>query len=237
MSSDMESAAFEAARVRMVDRQVRPSDVTRPELIDAMLWAPRERFLPKSKRPLAYMGEHVDLGGGRVELDPRTLAKMIEELGPRPDDLALVIGSGGGYAAAVMSRLCAAVVALEEDPALSTAASESFAAIGVDTVINVSGPLAAGWAENGPYNVILVNGAVEAGALRPGGALAKVIDQQLASGGRLAALNVEGALGWCAVAMKAASHGPAGLDWSARRAFDAAAPILPGFAAEKEFVF
>ena len=231
MTLDTDAAAFEAARKRMVDGQVRPSDVTRPEILAAMLWAPRERFLPKSKRNLAYAGDLVEVASGRFELEPRVLGKMISELAPKSDDLALVVGSGGGYAAAVLSRLCAAVVTLECDEALNSSAAEAFSETGVDTAISCQGNLAEGCAQHAPYNLILVNGAVP--AVTSGGTdpLHEILSSQLGEGGRLATLRSAGAAGWCETVVRA------GETWSGRRAFEATGPMLPGFEREQGFEF
>ena len=69
---------YAARRTMMVDTQIRPSDVTKFPIIDAMLRVPREAFVPRALREAAYMGENIDLGGGRVMLEPRTLAKMLD---------------------------------------------------------------------------------------------------------------------------------------------------------------
>ena len=100
MALDLNADAMKDARRNMVDCQVRPSDVTRLDLIEAMLWAPRERLLPKARRATAYVGEHVEIAPGRFELDPRVFAKMIDASRVGENDLALVVGGGYGYAAA-----------------------------------------------------------------------------------------------------------------------------------------
>ena len=231
MAGDIDSAGFEAARIRMVDGQVRPADVTRPDVIDAMLWAPRERFLPKSKRGVAYMGDLVELAPGRFELDPRTLAKMIDALAPTSKDLALVVGAGGGYASAVLSRICAAVVSLEQDESLAASAKEALSEVGVDTVIDAVGPHSAGCAQHAPYNIVLVNGAVPAGAAGGRDPLEEILSKQLADGGRLATLRGDGAAGWCELLVRT------GEGWGGRRAFEAAGPVLAGFEPKREFEF
>lgn len=231
MAVEVELSGFAEARRRMVDGQIRPSDVTRKDLIDAMLWAPREKFVPKSKRGVAYAEDLIEVAPGRWELDPRTLAKMISELAPKPDDLALVIGAGGGYAAAVLSRLCAAVVTLEEDEALASSAAEALRECGVDTVITGEGGHAEGCAQHAPYNLILVNGAVPAGS---GGAmdpLESIVSGQLSEGGKLAVLRNAGAAGWCEVIVRGADA------WGGRRAFEATAPVLRGFEPASGFKF
>ncbi len=108
-------ADYQARRTMMVDTQVRPSDVTKFPIINAMLSVPREAFVPDSKREAAYVGENVDLGGDRVVLEPRTLAKLLDALDIQPDEMVLDIGCGLGYSSAVVARLAEAVVAVEED--------------------------------------------------------------------------------------------------------------------------
>ena len=231
MAVEIDSAGFESARRKMVDGQVRPSDVTRADIIDAFLWAPRERFLPKSKRPIAYASDLIEIAPGRFELEARVLAKMIMESAPRQDDLALVIGSGGGYAAAVLSRLCAAVVTLEQDEALQTAASEALKETGVDTVIAEAGPHHQGCAQHAPYNLILVNGAVPAAERGVADPLERIVSEQLGEGGRLATMRSAGAAGWCEIITRSAGH------WSGRRVFEGTGPLLPGFERKAGFEF
>lgn len=205
----------------MVDTQVRTNDVTRYPVIAAMLDIPRETFVPDPRRDVAYVGENVDLGNGRVLLEPRTLAKMIDALDIQPTDLVLDVGSAFGYSSAVVGRLAQAVVALEQDEAMAAAATERLAAIGADNVVAVRGDLAAGHAAHGPYDVIMINGGIQH--------LPDAIAGQLAEGGRIAALFVEGALGIVRTGLRRG----AGIDW--RFAFNAAAPVLPGFARQPEF--
>ncbi|MEL6316560.1 MAG: protein-L-isoaspartate O-methyltransferase [Pseudomonadota bacterium] len=224
MAQDGGAAALETARRTMVDCQVRPSDVTDVALIDAMLETPRELFLPKSRRAVAYIGEHIDLGDGRVELDPRILAKMIDAARPGPDDLAMVLGSGAGYAAAVLSRLCPAVVAVEPSDALRAVAEAGFAAAGADNVISVAAPMAEGCAKHAPYNVVFVNGAVTVD-------IPEGIKAQLADGGRMSFVRMRGVIGRCEVLRR---DGDA---FGVRAAFDATAPALPEFVGAQQFVF
>jgi protein-L-isoaspartate(D-aspartate) O-methyltransferase len=206
---------FESARRAMVDSQVRPSDVTRLPIIEAMLRVPRERFTPKAHRPVAYADAQIPLAPRRVLLDARTFAKMIDAADIAPGDLVLDVGAGWGYSAAVVSRLAAAVVALEELPEAAAAASDLLAALEADNVIVERGPLAEGAAASGPYDVILIEGGVER--------VPEALTAQLKDGGRLVAIEVAGPVGRCTVWTRA------GDALSARRAFDAMAPVLPGF--------
>lgn len=214
---------FSARRVMMVDTQVRPSDVTKFPIIDAMLSVPREAFVPRDKREAAYMGENLVLQQGRVVLEPRTLAKLLDALDIQPDEMVLDLGCGLGYSAAVLARLADAVVAVEEDEAMAAEAQDRLAQASVDNAAVIVGPLAAGAAKHGPYDVITVQGGVE---VIPPALLA-----QLKDGGRIAAVFMEGALGVARVGYK--SDGK--VSW--RFVFNASAPVLPGFGLSGGFSF
>lgn len=212
---------FALRRRIMVDTQVRPQDVTRYPIIDAMLTVPRELFVPQARREAAYADESIDLGEGRVVLAPRTIAKMLEAAAIQPDDLVLDVGTGFGYVAALAARMGDAVVALESDPTLAAEAESALAEAGIDNVVVIEGPLAEGAAKHGPYNVILVEGAVEQ--------VPQALLSQLRDGGRLVAIFAEGALGVARVAYRVDGR----ISW--RYAFNAGAPVLEGF--EKPRVF
>lgn len=212
---------FRHRRVTMVDTQVRPSDVTKFPIIEAMLTIPREVFVPESQREAAYVGEHVELAPGRVVLDPRTLAKILDALDVQPVELVLDVGCGLGYSTAVIARLAEAVVAVEEDEAMVAEAQARLSAESVDNVAVIGGPLAAGSAKHGPFDVIAIEGAVEE---VPAALLA-----QLKEGGRIAAIFMNGALGEARVGYKIDGV----ITW--RFVFNAAAPVLPGFAKRRAF--
>jgi protein-L-isoaspartate(D-aspartate) O-methyltransferase len=213
---------FPARRRTMVDTQVRPSDVTKYPIIEAMLDVPRELFVPAGRREAAYIGENIPLAPGRVILEPRTLAKMLDALDIRNDELVLVVGAGLGYSAAVIARLAEAVVAVEEDDMLAREAEGALAEVGADNVAVIHAPLAAGAPQHGPYDVIVIDGAAEE--------LPAAVAAQLKDGGRIGCLFIDGALGVCRVGYQA----DGALTW--RNAFNAAAPVLPGFSRRPEFV-
>ncbi|AZQ66775.1 protein-L-isoaspartate O-methyltransferase [Silicimonas algicola] len=213
---------FARRRTTMVDTQVRPSDVTRFPIIEAMLSVPREDFVPLERREAAYAGEHVDLGRGRVVLDPRTLAKMLDAADIQSDEIVLDVGAGLGYSSALAARLAEAVIALEEDKALAAEAERALSSAGADNVAVVEGPLAEGAAKHGPYDVILLEGAVEH--------MPDSLVDQLKEGGRLVAIFAEGALGVVRVGYRIDGR----VNW--RYAFNAGAPVLPGFEARRAFV-
>ena len=212
---------FSTRRVMMVDTQVRPSDVTKFPIIEAMLAVPREVYVPGAMREAAYMGENLDLAPGRVMLEARTLAKMLDALDVQLTETVLDLGCGLGYSAAVIARMAHAVVAVEEDAALAAEAQRTLSAEGVDNAAVIVGPLAAGNAKNAPYDVITLQGGVEV--------VPEVLLAQLREGGRIGAIFMDGALGTAMVGYKVDGK----LSW--RFAFNAAAPVLPGFAKARAF--
>ncbi len=205
----------------MVDTQVRPSDVTKFPIIQAMLTVPREAFVPVERREVAYVGECVDLGAGRVMLEPRTLAKMLDAVDIRPGDLVLDVGSGLGYSSAVISQLAEAVVALEENEDFSGEAERLLAENNADNAFVVTAPLAQGATKHGPYDVITVQGGIEK--------FPESLSEQLKDGGRAVAIFVENALGICRVGYKSAGV----ISW--RYSFNANAPLLAGFEHDQAF--
>lgn len=212
---------FAARRTMMVDTQVRPSDVTKFPIIDAMLSVRRELFVPSEQIEAAYVSENIGLAPGRVVLEPRTFSKMLDAVNIEGDELVLDIGAGYGYSSAVIAQMAEAVIAVEEDEALATDAQSVLSDEGVDNVVVHTGPLTEGAAEHGPYDVILVQGGV---AELPSGLL-----DQLKEGGRIGCLFMEGALGVARVGYKLDG------DISWRYAFNASAPVIPGF--EKKVAF
>lgn len=214
---------FAERRRMMVDNHIRPADVTSYPIIAAMLAVPREHFTPPALRPAAYLGENLPVAPGRVMLDPRTLAKMLDALDIVRGEVVLDIGCTTGYATAVIARLADTVIAVEQDPALAAEAEALLAAAGVDNAAVMAGPLAAGAPRHGPYDAITVEGAAEE--------VPAAILEQLKEGGRIGCLFADGALGLCRIGVKAAGR----VTW--RYAFAAAAPVLPGFARAPAFVF
>lgn len=214
---------FATRRRMMVDTQVRPSDVTKFPIIDAMLLVQREDFVPAAKREAAYMGENLNLGDGRVLLEPRTFAKMLDVLNINGSELVLDVGSALGYSSAVVSHMAEAVVALEEDETMAKEAQEALMNASYHNVIAHVGPLCEGAAQLGPYDVILLQGGVED--------LPDTLVGQLKDGGRIACVFMQGALGEVRVGHKQDGK----LSW--RTAFNASAPVLPGFEKAAAFQF
>ncbi len=209
---------FAARRAMMVDAQVRPSDVTKFPIIAAMLAVPREEFVPAAMRDTAYVGDNVDLGAGRVVLDARVFAKLLDALDITPDETVLDIGCGLGYSSAVIARMAKTVVAVEEDAAMAEQAMANLSGTNVNVV---TGPLAAGCAAHGPYDAALIQGGVEM--------VSPDILAQIKDGGRIAAVFMSGPLGIAKIGYKSGAE----VTW--RFAFNATLPVLAGFVAAREF--
>jgi len=207
----------------MVDTQVRPADVTKFPIIDAMLQVPRERYVPQSLREAAYVGENLPLGDGRVMLDPRSLARLLDMLSVGPTDVVLDIGCGHGYSTAVLAHLAEFVVGLEADADRAADAQATLSENGVDNAAVVDGPLEEGAAKSGPYDVIVLQGA----AIE----VPKAILDQLREGGRIGCIFAQGALGVARIGRKVDGR----VGW--RDAFNAGAPVLPGFGRAAAFAF
>lgn len=213
---------FAARRTTMVDTQIRPSDVTKFPIIEAFLSVPRERFVPAGREEAAYVGGNLDLGASRVMLEPRTLAKMLDALNLGPKDLVLVLGAGLGYSAAVIGALAQAVVAVESDEMLAQDAETALAEQEIFNAVLVRGPLAEGAPDHGPYDAILIEGAVET--------VSDAVLSQLKEGGRIIAIFADGALGVVRIGYKLGDN----FTW--RFVFNAGAPVLEEFSQAEGFV-
>ena len=220
---------FAAARRMMVDSQIRTSDVTDPRIIAAMLELPRERFVLQTKADLAYLDFDVPVTQAqhgkpaRRLLKPMVLAKLVQAAALRASDHVLDVGCSSGYSSALLARLAHSVTALEEEEALIRLARDNLKAIGADNVTVVAGPLTQGWQATAPYDVILLNGATEVAPV--------ALCRQLKPGGRLVTVLGRAPTG------QAMLYRSVGDDVSGWPIFDAAAPLLPGFAAPPAFVF
>jgi protein-L-isoaspartate(D-aspartate) O-methyltransferase len=220
---------FGKTRRAMVDGQLRTNDVTHLGLIAAMLDVPRERFVPPNRAALAYLDRDVLIAEAtasepaRYLVKPAVLARLIQATEPLATDRALVVGVGSGYAAAVLARLVAAVVAVEESEPLAREGRAALSTVGAGAVQVVDGRLAGGAPASGPYDLILIDGGVEI--------IPDVLFAQLAPHGRLVTVVAAGPIG------KATLFQTVNGETSGRVLFDACAPLLPGFAKAPAFVF
>jgi protein-L-isoaspartate(D-aspartate) O-methyltransferase len=213
---------YKMRRQIMVDTQVRPSDVTKFPIIDALLNVPREKFVPDGKREAAYIGENLSIGLSRVILEPRTFAKLLDVLDIKNTELVLDIGSGFGYSSAVISRMAELVIAVEQDEVFASEAEEILSEVGADNVVVQVNKLEDGSPKHGPYDVIILQGGVEEIPLS--------ILNQLKNGGRIGAIFIEEGLGTARIGYKLNNK----VTW--RYSFNAAVPILDGFRKQKDFV-
>jgi protein-L-isoaspartate(D-aspartate) O-methyltransferase len=216
-------------RKNMVESQVRPSDVTDRRIIRAMLELPRETFVSEPLRALAYADGPVPFdgerakGGRRSLLSARTFAKLVQAAAIEPTATVLDVGAGTGYSSAVLARLAATVIALEADTGLAKRAEGLLGGVGAGAVKLVVGELSAGWAPEGPYDAIVVEGAV---AVTP-----EALLDQLKDGGRLVAIAGNGRTGRATVWRRD------GATFGAVEVFDANADVLPGFEKASAFAF
>ena len=218
---------FATARQKMVDGQVRTSDVTDRRILDAMQSLPREDFVPEEKRPLAYLDLDLDVGVGgskRYLIKPMLTAKLLQAAEIQPTDTVLIVGCATGYAAAVASRLAAKVIATESDSTLVARGKDILSKLDLQETVTIqTAEPAAGFPAAVPFNVIMLNGATE---IAPEG-----LYQQLADGGRLVGVFASQRPSRAMIVTR--SHG----DFGHRILFDAAAPGLPGLERRPEFVF
>ncbi len=218
---------FATARQKMVDGQVRPSDVTDIRIIDAMLAVPREAFVPPGLRKMAYLDIDLDVSPAgspkRYLIKPVVIARMLQAAGISPTDNVLVVGCATGYVAAVVSRLAGQVTATESDSQLATDAGANLAMLGYGNIIVEPAKATDGSVHNAPFDVIVIDGATE---IEPNS-----LYRQLAPEGRLVA--VFATTQPQRAVLVARSHD----DFGSRALFDATVPILPGLERPAAFVF
>jgi protein-L-isoaspartate(D-aspartate) O-methyltransferase len=221
-------SGFSTARQKMVDGQVRTSDVTDQGIIDAMIELPREAFVPQDKQALAYLDLDLDVSEGgaakRFLIKPMVMAKLLQAAEILETDRVLIVGAASGYAAAVAARLAATVTAIESDSALAARGGEIMSQLGfAGKVTFKTADAAAGDPAGAPYDVIFLNGATEV--------VPDKLYGQLKDGGRLVGVFATSRPPRAMIVRR--SHG----DFGTRPLFDATAPVLPGLDRVPEFVF
>lgn len=214
---------YATARRHMVESQIRPNKVTDPDLIAALLSLPRELFVPKAMRGIAYVDEDIAVAPNRYLMEPMVLARLLQETAVRNSDMVLDVGCCTGYSTAVLARLANTVVGLESDHGLAAQASDHLSALDIDNAVIVEGALEAGHPRQAPYDLILLGGRAER--------IPPEIIGQLAEGGRLAGVIGESGMGRACVLTNRDGV------TARREIFDAAVPLLPGFERRRGFVF
>lgn len=207
----------------MIDCQLRPNEVNDETIIGVMAQTPREEFVPKSKRAIAYVDEDLEITEGRFLMEPVVFARLLVAADVKSTDLVLHVGAGSGYGSAILAGLSDAVVALEEDEKLVALAESRLSEQDIMNVAVVAGNHAEGVSKQGPYDVIFIEGAVET--------IPSKLVKQLKEGGRLVAVKVESGVG--RAHLVSIQDG----DVQAQNLFDANVERLPGFEAKEEFVF
>ncbi len=216
---------FAIARRNMVDNQIRANKVTDPALIEAFLSIPREDFVPTGKETVAYVDEDLSLGGGRFLIEPMVLSRLLQEADIDGSDIVLDVGCCTGYSTAVISRIAASVIGIDENQDHINTANENLAKLEIDNAGVILRDLVDGYSEQKPYSLIIINGSVEH-------IPDKLLDQ-LVDGGRLVAV-IKGKndkLG------KAKIYNKLKNSISSRFLFDAGTPAILSFAKAQGFQF
>lgn len=209
----------------MVDGQIRPNKVIAENLLYALETVPRELFVPRQMQSIAYIDEDIPLGNGRYMPEPMVISRLLQEANIAKSDLVLDIGCATGYSTALIGHLASTVVGLEKDKTMADEADKLLHDLDICNAVVAHQPeLRQGYAQQGPYNVIVINGSVPS--------VPQALKDQLAEGGRLVAvLSTKGHMGNAVLITR---HGES---FTTRVLFDAALPVLDGFEATKTFTF
>ncbi len=215
---------YSRARRNMIDGQLRPNGVRHTPLLQAFEAIPREHFVPASRRGIAYIDEDLKVGPNRYLIEPMVLALMMQACNPQPDDTVLDVGCATGYSTAILAQLAHTAIGLESDKALAEEAQARLTELPVDNAVVVQNELPKGYKKKAPYNVILINGQIDA--------VPKALTDQLAEGGRLACvIDTGGHFGEGILYERIAGY------LSHRGLFNASTQRLPGFESRPTFVF
>ncbi|UTW57707.1 protein-L-isoaspartate O-methyltransferase [Kordiimonas sp. SCSIO 12603] len=214
---------FETARNSMIDCQLRPNEVNDERIIAAIRAVPKENFVPKAKRSIAYVDEDLEVADGRFIMEPTIFARLLVAADVKDTDLVLDIGPVTGYSSAVIAGLADAVVALEGDEAFAKAAETKLSDADIMNVAVVNGDMKEGVAKQGPFDVIFIEGAVDE--------VPEALVKQLKENGRLLCVKVEAGVGRAHIITNK------GDELEAKNLFDANVEAIPGFEKAEGFVF
>lgn len=213
----------EMQRTTMIDGQILPNKVTDPRVISALSDTPREAFVPKALRSVAYIDEDLEIAAGRYLMEPMVFARLVEAAEITADDLVLDVGSNLGYSSAILARLASSLVGVDSDGEMVAQANANLLKLEIGNAAVVEGVMEEGVAKEAPFNVIFLNGCVEY--------IPQALIDQLAEGGRMVGVRMENGLGRGFLGVK--SGGIFGVE----DFMDANIPMLPGFAKAKKFEF
>lgn len=217
---------YAQARQSMVESQINPMGVTSEAILAAFKTVPREEFVPENQTGICYCDEDIEIAKNRYLMEPSVLARLVQAVEPKLDDVALTIGSGIGYNAAILAQLVSTVVALEEDQKLIDQAQASWDRLTYCNIAGVKGDIVKGAPNNAPYDIIIINGAVSQ--------IPQALKEQLCVGGCLATLVKKTSQSVAKATL--VQHVKEGV-FSDRVLFDAGTPYLKGFEPKKEFIF
>ncbi len=211
------------ARQHMIDCQLRPNEVNNERIIEAIVSVNREKFVPKNLSGVAYLDDDIQVAPGRSIMAPMVFARLVDAATVEKQDLVLDVGCATGYSSAVLGRLADAVVALEEDEDLTETANKVLAEESCDNVAVVTGSLVEGLANQGPYDLIFIEGMIDN--------IPETLIDQIADGGRLICVLNDNGVGKATYVT--CEKGAVGK----RVLFDATIPVLPAFKKKEQFVF
>ena len=221
----MDDLQFANSRKNMVDCQLRPNKVTDERVLDAFGSIPREQFVPRSQRAIAYVDEDLPLSGGRSMMEPMVLSRLVQALEVQAHHSVLVVGGSTGYATAIMACLVDSVISIETRAQLVQKSQETLVSCGLDNAVAIKGRLTEGFAKEAPYHRILIEGSVET--------VPDTLLDQLSADGMLAAIwrPADYPVGVASIWTRAGSG------FARKPLFDAQVPLLDEFRAKREFIF
>jgi len=221
----MQSQSFDAARKAMVESQIRANKVIDEQIIDAFSTIPRENFVPKSMRDIAYVDEDISLSSGRYVMEPMVMARLFQALELSSDSSVLVVGTGSAYGAAILSKIVGSVIAIDSRAAMIQKAEQNLAGLEIGNVAVIKAKLQDGYVEESPFDAIFIEGAIEV--------VPENLVSQLAPGGSIAAV-------WRPSGSKigaASLWSRTGTNITRRELFNAQVPVLEEFKAKAGFEF
>ena len=221
----MDDLQFANSRRNMVDCQLRPNKVTDERVLAAFGSLPREEFVPRNQRAIAYVDEDLPLPGGRSMMEPMVLSRIVQALDVQQHHSVLVVGGSTGYATAIMACLADSVISIETRTQLVEKSQETLVACGLDNAVAIKGRLTDGFAKEAPYHRILIEGSVET--------VPDTLLDQLSADGMLAAIwrPADHPVGVASIWTRA------GTGFARKPLFDAQVPLLDEFRAKREFIF